>query len=352
MKENIINIEERISLARRTLYALINTGVHGSNGLNPRISYKIYQCYVIPRLLYGLEVLPLTQSQINILSKFHLDNLKRFQSLPTRVATCAVYLLLGVLPLEAELHKRQLGLLYNILISDNETMQQLAERQIAINLDNKLSYFSRVQDILDQYRLPPLGELMRNLTTKDKWKLQIKAAIHEYWSHELRNEALERSTLCYMDIVSTKISLTHKVWSSLESTVADVRKGIVKSRMITGTYLLQTNKHKFSKATVCATCKCCGLGDEDITHMLLDCAALYSQRKLFYPKVRSLTIQYLGINMWREITHSKLNIVRFLLDCTTFPMFKNEKHIMEITKASTELCYRLHLKRIHKLKGE
>ena len=229
-------------------------------------------------------------------------------------------------------------------------MQQLAERQIAINLDNKLSYFSRVQDILDQYRLPPLRELTRNLTTKDKWKLQIKAAIHEYWSIELRNEALERSTLCY--IVSTKISLTHKVWSSLESTVADVRKGIVKSRMITGTYLLQTNKHKFSKATVCATCKCCGLGDEDITHMLLDCAALYSQRKLLYPKVRSLTIKYLGINMWREITHSKLNIVRFLLDCTTFPMFKNEKHIMEITKASTELCYRLHLKRIHKLKGE
>ena len=71
VNENIINIEERISLARRTLYALINTGVHGSNGLNPRISYKIYQCYVIPRLLYGLEVLPLTQSQINILSNFN-----------------------------------------------------------------------------------------------------------------------------------------------------------------------------------------------------------------------------------------------------------------------------------------
>ena len=155
-----------------------------------------------------------------------------------------------------------------------------------------------------------------------------------------------------MDIVSTAISLTHKVWSSLEPTIADVRKGIVKSRMITGTYLLQTNKLKFSKATVCATCKYCGLGDEDITHMLLDCAALYSQRKLFYPKVRSLTIRYFGINMWREINHTKLNIVQLLFDCTTFPMFKNEKHIMEITKASAELCYRLYSKRIYKLKGE
>ena len=32
--------------------------------------------------------------------------------------------------------------------------------------------------------------------------------------------------------------------------------------------MLQTSKHKFSKATVGATCKYCGLADEDITHMI------------------------------------------------------------------------------------
>ena len=31
--ENTINIEERLKLGRRTLYALINTGIHGSNSL-------------------------------------------------------------------------------------------------------------------------------------------------------------------------------------------------------------------------------------------------------------------------------------------------------------------------------
>ena len=117
VNENMINIEDRLSLARRTLYALINTGVHGSNGLNPRVSYKIYQCYILPRLLYGLEILPLTAPQINVISKLHLDNLKRFQTLPVRVATCAVYLLLGALPIEAEIHKRQFSLLHNILTS-------------------------------------------------------------------------------------------------------------------------------------------------------------------------------------------------------------------------------------------
>ena len=30
------NIKKKISLARRTLYSLIKTDVHGSNGLNPK----------------------------------------------------------------------------------------------------------------------------------------------------------------------------------------------------------------------------------------------------------------------------------------------------------------------------
>ena len=36
VNENIINIDDRLRLARRTLYSLISTGVHGSNGLNPK----------------------------------------------------------------------------------------------------------------------------------------------------------------------------------------------------------------------------------------------------------------------------------------------------------------------------
>ena len=61
---------------------------------------------------------------------------------------CAVYLLLVALPLEAELHKRQLSLLHNILVSTNETVRDLTERRTEINLANKLSYYSHVRDIL------------------------------------------------------------------------------------------------------------------------------------------------------------------------------------------------------------
>ena len=125
-------------------------------------------------------------------------------------------------------------------------------------------------DITEECFYPFLNRFYQFLTTPQMHLVNIQCdnaperALH--LTGEEEEEAKETHPLCYMDIVSTKISITHKVWSSLESTVADVRKGISKSRMITGTYLLQSNKHKFSKATVCAAGKCCGLGDEDICY--------------------------------------------------------------------------------------
>jgi hypothetical protein len=107
MKENEINIEDRISLARRTMYALMNTGLHGTNGMNPLAAIKMYEAYVIPKLLYGVEILPLNATQTALLSKFHIANLRRLQSLPTRTAIGIVYLLVGAMPIEAEIHRRQ-----------------------------------------------------------------------------------------------------------------------------------------------------------------------------------------------------------------------------------------------------
>jgi hypothetical protein len=90
--------------------------------------------------------------------------------LPVRTATSAVYLLLGALPIEAELHKRQLSLLYSILASENTKLKNLMERQLTVNKNNPESFFSRIQDILDLYNLPPIYVLVDALPTKLAWK--------------------------------------------------------------------------------------------------------------------------------------------------------------------------------------
>ena len=58
----------------------------------------------------------LRSAQLAMLSKFHVETLKRF----IRTTTCAMYLLIGALPIEAELDKIHLNLLHNIMMTTND----------------------------------------------------------------------------------------------------------------------------------------------------------------------------------------------------------------------------------------
>ena len=151
------------------------------------------------------------------------------------------------------------------------------------------------------YQLPTLNELKTKQPTKESWKSTVKEAVNQYWSETLKNEAYEKSTLSHLDIDSMKIGETHPVWNSLDSVISDVRKGTIKCRMLTGTYILQSTSHKFSRATVSATCKCCGLYDEDLAHMLLECPAFIHQRKPLYSEIKTQVINCIGAQKWREL---------------------------------------------------
>ena len=125
-----MNLADIISLARRTGYSLIKSDIHGSNSLNPKVSYRMYQTYIMPRMLYSLEILNLRKSDLKQLSDFHIVLLRRIQCLPSSTALSAIYLLVSALPLETELHKRQLSLLFSIVSSRNATLHQLVQRAI------------------------------------------------------------------------------------------------------------------------------------------------------------------------------------------------------------------------------
>jgi hypothetical protein len=99
------NIEARLENARGTKYALMGSGFHGTNGMDAVTSYKIYHTYVLPRLIYGLEVLPLKKKHVENLEAFHRKSIRYLQSLPQRIATASIYLLVGTIPIETELHR-------------------------------------------------------------------------------------------------------------------------------------------------------------------------------------------------------------------------------------------------------
>ncbi|MCG8048963.1 MAG: reverse transcriptase family protein [Candidatus Thiodiazotropha endolucinida] len=286
-KESEKNVNERICLARRTAYLLMNTGLHGTNGLSPKVSYIIYKAYVLPRMLYGLEAIHLNKTQLQQLEKYHLRTLRQLQSLPQRTATSAVFMLLGALPIEAEIHKKQLSLLHSVITSDNKCLQDLVQRQLACSFDNVYSFFYSTAQVLVKYNLPTLNALYASDIGKLQWKAMCKKAVSGYWTRVYVNDIKAKKTLKYLSVCQLRAGSTHLVWQNLES-VADVRKAVIKVRFLTGVYLLQTSKHVLSNKTVDATCRLCQLDVEDIRHTVTRCPAFHSIRASTLTKLRDV----------------------------------------------------------------
>ena len=55
----------------------------------------------------------------------------------------------------------------------------------------------------------------------------------------MRTDIGDRSTLSLCNLNELQVGKVHRVWNSLDSSVLDVKKGIVKARMLTGVYNLQ-----------------------------------------------------------------------------------------------------------------
>ena len=192
-------------------------------------------------------------------------------------------------------------------------------------------------------------ELRIKQPTKESWKSTVKEAVNKYWTESLKNEAYEKSSLRYLNIDSMKMGETYSVWKSLDSIVSDVRKATIKCRMLTITYMLQSASHKFSRANVSATCKCCGLYDEDLAHMLLECPAFIHQKKPIYSQFKTKVINCIGAQHWRELFNNRDSLVKLILGCSRYSIIKEKP---ELLNTSADLIYRLHVTRINKVSLE
>jgi hypothetical protein len=77
---------------------------------------------------------------------------------------------------------------------------------------HRKAFFSRIQDILDLYNLPPIHVLVNALPIKFAWKRGINLNIAGKWTNKLSEEVEGKSTmkLCNRDIL--KIHDVHPVY--------------------------------------------------------------------------------------------------------------------------------------------
>ena len=85
---------------------------------------------------------------------------------------------------------------------------------------------------------------------------------------------MTKSTLTHCFTGNLRIGQVHKVWESIQPNMQDVKRGHVKARQLTGTYMFQSTKSRFNSWDVDPQCPLCRLESVDLQHFILRCPAL------------------------------------------------------------------------------
>ena len=113
-----------IQKARCTVYSLMGSGLHGENDLEPETLIHLLQIYVLPVLVYGLEVVTPKATLIEKLERTYKKFIKQIMSLPVTVADPVVYVLSGAVPVEAVIHKKALMLFGSVCRLDEDSVEK------------------------------------------------------------------------------------------------------------------------------------------------------------------------------------------------------------------------------------
>ena len=267
-------VVENIKKARRTMYSLMSAGLHGENGLDPETSIHLYQIYVLPVLLYGMEVILPRQKYTDMLDKFNKKNLKQLLSLPTTAADPTLYILSGTLPAEAMIHQRALTFFGNIArLPDTSVERQMALRQLSVKPMSSSSWYIAIKKLCILYDLPECTEILHNTPTKAKWRSTVHKAVRKYWPDRIQAVVPLYPSLKWLECSPRQCANNHPLIVSSGS-LRDVARIAVHLKIVTGTYILQTNRVAFNQNQIDPTCMLCKSGEETLRHFLLECESL------------------------------------------------------------------------------
>jgi hypothetical protein len=335
---------ERVQLGRRSTYAFMGAGFHGLNGLHPLASNRIWDTYVLPRLIHSLEALVLPEKEISKLEIYQRSTLRRIQHLPQSTSNNAVYLLLGVCPITGTIHRNTLVFFVSLLLQHDSLERAIIGRQLAMKDLASSSWVVYVRKLLHEYNLPSAYTLFNDPPTKSMWKATVKKGIRTYYNRKLKDGAFIQSSLKYLNTAVCQVGKPHPLWSSVHTNKLDILRGAVKAKLLTGSYMLQARISKHSGGTLPSLCLLCRQAREDTVHFILTCSALKNTRDPYLQQIRTLIPgdHSLGTDWsWNNPT----TMTQVILDCSHPCLVLPPGIWPAVEVVSRRLCYALHAER-------
>lgn len=128
-------------------------------------------------------------------------------------------------------------------------------------------------------------------------------------------------------------------------------KASIKVKLLTGVYVLQINRSKFSNRKISASCPLCGSEDEDKIHFLLKCPDLAITRKYYIDELKSMLYE-IDHDVSVNIMNNDELFTQLILDVTSprIPMvFQLSTAIYNIEALTRGFCFALHKERCRRM---
>ena len=237
------------------------------------------------RLLHGLEATVLQKSDINELDRFFKNLLRQIQHLPESTVTEAIYLMLGAMPIEAEIHARMLSLFGNITrLKSGDALKELARCQLAMSNSNPGSWFTHLEEIAITYEID-LHQALQMPWPKNSWKSFCKNVVKCHWSNKMLTNASQKSTLKHV-VWNNWIEQAHGIWRVCRERPFLSEAATTRARILVGRINIQASSWKKHKGEDprCPMCE----EEEDIQHLLVTCPATHAIRDERIPEIRDL----------------------------------------------------------------
>ena len=229
-------------------------------------------------------------------------------------------------------------------------LYKFAQRQLITKDANSESWFSKISTILYKYGLASAFDLLTIKPDKLPWKRIVKTAIYTFWEMKLNQSLMTKSTLAYFKGSDCMIGKPHILWSSTALHSRDIRRATIKAKLLSGTYILQTNNAKWDKSgRTTSTCPMCGHGDEDIVHFLLTCSKLEVIRNPLLQEIYQFLKSH---DTNTDFLNNQKHLVQMILDPTNCfilnlikPACDDTKFLDNLERLNRSLCFALHFRR-------
>ncbi|CAC5396291.1 unnamed protein product [Mytilus coruscus] len=266
--------------------------------------------------------------------------LKQLLSLPTATPDPAVFILSGILPVEAQIDKRALGLFNNICNQDeSSTEKQLARKSLDSN-----SWFIEIKKILTKYNMDEINNYLDTPMKKEKWIPLINRTIQKHWSDSITRivpyyKGLQH--LNYMEFYQEKL---HPLLKIKCQSARDVGRITPKLKMLTGTYILQSHRIKMYENETDPVCLICHHWDETIEHFILECEGLSDIRNPITDEINAILKGSTNVDFHQQTSKVKMQI---LLDISMLRenLKLDTKLIAKIEYCRIRLLFLLHTTR-------